>query len=66
MQQELPMNQDASHLELLSIFHYVVAAIAALFGLFPVLHLIIGVSMVAQSVQFNADPGQALFGAFFI
>src|SRR5260370_41390118 len=31
------MNQDAEHLRLLAIFHYVVAGLAALFSLFPLL-----------------------------
>jgi len=41
------MNQDQEHLRLLSIFHYVVAGIAVLFALFPLLHLVLGVAMVS-------------------
>ena len=36
------MNQDAEHLRLLSIFHYVVAGLIALFACFPVIHLVVG------------------------
>lgn len=38
--------QDAQHLRLLSIFHYVVAGIAAFFALLPVFHLVFGLMMV--------------------
>ena len=34
-------NQDAEQLRLLSIFHYIVAGMLALFSLFPVIHLAI-------------------------
>lgn len=40
------MNQDEEHLRLLSIFHYVVGALAAMFALFPIFHLVIGLVMV--------------------
>ncbi|EGF28446.1 hypothetical protein [Rhodopirellula baltica] len=39
-------NQDAEQLRLLSIFHYIVAGMLALFSLFPVIHLAIGVGIV--------------------
>jgi len=42
---ELP-KQDADQLRLLSIFHYVVAAAAMLFALFPVIHLVVGLSLL--------------------
>ena len=32
------MTRDEEHLRILSIFHYVVAGIVALFSLFPVIH----------------------------
>ncbi|MCL7713051.1 hypothetical protein [Stenotrophomonas mori] len=38
---------DAAQLRLLSIFHYVVAALTGLFSLFPVLHLVMGLAMVS-------------------
>ena len=37
---------DAEHLRLLSIFHYVVAGLAALLGTVPVIHLTIGILML--------------------
>jgi hypothetical protein len=41
--------QDLQHLRLLSIFHYVVAGLAALFSLLPVFHLVIGVLIATQA-----------------
>lgn len=34
------MTEDERHLELLSLFHYVVAGLAALFSLVPILHVV--------------------------
>lgn len=39
-------DQDAQHLRLLSIFHYVVAAMQALLACFPLIHLALGAAMV--------------------
>jgi hypothetical protein len=36
------MNQESEHLRLLAIFHYVVAGLAALFSLFPLIYTTIG------------------------
>lgn len=41
------MDQDLEHLRLLSIFHYVVGGLAALFACLPLAHLFIGVALVA-------------------
>lgn len=38
--------QDAEHLRLLSIFHYVVAGLMALWGSFPIFHVAFGAAMV--------------------
>jgi hypothetical protein len=53
------MNDDLSHIKILSIFHYVVAAIAALFACFPFIHLFIGISMLTGSF-FQGGSDQAL------
>ena len=37
---------DSEHLNLLSIFHYVVAGVSALFACFPVLYLALGLFMI--------------------
>ncbi len=61
-------NQDAEHLKLLSIFHYVVAGMMALFGTFPIIHFLIGLAMVSGAMVAPRDvaPFPALFGGFFV
>ena len=39
------MNQDVEHLSLLSIFHYIVAAITALCSCLPFIHFFLGLAM---------------------
>ena len=48
------MNQNLEHLRLLSIFHYVVASLAALFACIPVFHLIFGLVMLIAPGAFAA------------
>jgi hypothetical protein len=59
------MNQDAEHLTLLSIFHYVVAGLAALFSCFPLFHLVIGIAMVSGQLE-GTDPTARMVGWFFV
>src|SRR5262245_34416700 len=40
------MNDDAQHLRMLVIGHYVVAAITALFACFPLIHVTVGVALL--------------------
>ena len=40
------MNQDAEHLRLLSIFHYIVAGLAALLSCFPLLYTTVGAILI--------------------
>jgi len=47
------MTQDENHLQLLSIFHYIVAGLSALFALLPIFHLIIGILIIANPHQFG-------------
>jgi len=37
---------DQEQLKLLSIFHYVVGGLTALFSLFPIMHVVMGVAMI--------------------
>ena len=39
-------NQDSNQLRLLSIFHFVVAGIAGIFSLFPIIHLLVGIGIL--------------------
>ena len=61
------MGQDQEHLRLLSIFHYVVAGFAALFSLFPIFHLVIGIMMVTGKMdEASKDPTGRFIGWFFM
>jgi len=44
------MSQDEQYLKILSVFHFVVAGIAALFACFPILHFVAGLGMIAVSL----------------
>ncbi len=56
------MNEDLEHLRLLSIFYYLMAALAALFSLIPVFHLLFGLAMATRWMDFGADPPPAFVG----
>ena len=62
------MKQDEEHLQLLSIFHYVVGGLAGLFALFPIIHLILGLVMIFASDKFadKGEPPPAFIGWFFV
>jgi len=69
------MNQDLEHLRLLSVFHYVLAVIAGVFSLLPIIHLGIGLAMItghfADSHDANEMPAflgwlLVVFGAMWI
>ena len=63
------MNKDAEHLQLLAIFHYVVAGVAARFSFFPLLYSVIGgfLLYVAQHPSSNnQEPPPAFLGWIFI
>jgi hypothetical protein len=62
------MNDDLEQLQLLAIFHYVVAAMTGLFALFPIIHLVIGIAAVTGHLDNGraGDHSAALFGWFFI
>jgi hypothetical protein len=64
------MKQDEEHLRLLSIFHYVVAGLVALFALFPIFHLIFGLFMLLAPQKFaghgQEQPPVALVGWIFV
>ncbi len=59
--------RDAGHLDLLATFHFVVAALTALFSCFPFIHLIIGIVMVNGGMQgARGGPPPAFVGWLFI
>ena len=49
------MNQDLEHLKLLSIFHYVAAAMTALVACIPFLHFFMGLALATGAFG-DADP----------
>jgi hypothetical protein len=59
------LSQDQDHLRMLSIFHYIVGGITALFSLFPVIHLAIGLAIVTGRLE-GTDPEAQLFGWIFV
>jgi hypothetical protein len=66
---ETSTKSDEEHLRLLSIFHYVVAAITALFGCFPIIHVAVGLIFILAPEQFKDDKGgapPAWFGWVFV
>ena len=62
------MNEDREYLRLLSIFHYVVGGLAALFAFFPVVYIAMGILVVYAPGTMDAedDAMAALFGWVFI
>ena len=54
------MSKDREHLQLLAIFHYVVAGLAALFSLFPLLYTTMGAIFIFSARHGTAKPGQDL------
>jgi hypothetical protein len=67
---EKSMNrQDAEHLKLLSIFHYVMGGLTAVFALIPIPHMVIGILALRFPDFFQESDGEvppALFGWFFL
>ncbi|MGC1378787.1 MAG: hypothetical protein WA821_21325 [Anaerolineales bacterium] len=64
----MKQSDDEQHLQLLSIFHYVIAGFAALFACFPIIHVVIGIGLfmmgITQSQQTEAFP-MVLVGLIF-
>jgi len=60
--------QDAEHLRLLTVFHYVVAGMQALFATIPIFHFGFGVAMVFFPDTFDGGKGAPpqFVGWFFI
>jgi hypothetical protein len=54
------MSQDKEHLQLLAIFHYVVAGLGALCSVFPLLYTTIGAIFIFAARHGTAKPGEDL------
>ncbi len=61
-------SDDIQHLQLLSIFHFVVAGILGVFSLFPIIHIIVGIAMVTGAFDdaVNGTPPPEFLGWVFI
>ncbi len=60
------MNDDLEQLRLLSIFHYVWGGILAVTGLFPVLHLGIGIALLTGIFDRPGDVPPRMVGWLFV
>jgi hypothetical protein len=61
------MDHDTRHLDLLGTFHYIVAGILALFGLFPIFHLAMGIAIVTGSLDGARGGSPPIwFGLIFV
>src|SRR5882724_2198146 len=58
------MDRDTEQLNLLAIFHYVVAGLAAIFSFFPLLYTAIGVTFIFAARHGTAKPGEELPNEF--
>lgn len=64
----MDQNQDAEHLRLLSLFHYIVGGIVGLFSLFPLIHLAFGIAILVGAFD-DVDQGApppAFMGWLFV
>ncbi|OPZ97980.1 MAG: hypothetical protein BWY71_01416 [Planctomycetes bacterium ADurb.Bin412] len=62
------MNQeDQKHLDLLSLFHYILAGILAVFACFPFIHVFIGLMLVFGKFEDGTNPAPPpFFGWMFV
>ena len=60
-----PTSQDLEHLQMLSTFHFIIAALAGLFSLLPVIHLAFGMVMIGGGIvgAFAEGPESLVFSA---
>jgi hypothetical protein len=63
------MNQDNEHLNLLAVFHFVLAGLGAFVACFPILHLVIGIVVLVAPASIEipdeAQIPRVLFGVLF-
>jgi hypothetical protein len=63
-------SEDANHLDLLALFHYIVGGIMALFSCFPFIHVFVGLAIAlgtfGESAEASSQSADAAFGWFFV
>ena len=52
-------DRDTEHLNLLAIFHYILGGMSAFFACIPIIHLIMGIAMVAAPTFMGGNPNNA-------
>lgn len=57
---------DAQHLRVLEIMHYVVAAIIGLFSLLPLIHVGLGIAMLTGAIKGSGTGDEAMVGWVFV
>ena len=63
-----PIEEDTEQLRILSIFHFVIAGLMAMLGSVPIIHLVIGLSLLTNAQDMGAvdgGPPMALIGVMF-
>lgn len=60
------MTQDEEHLKYLAIGHYAVGGLGALFGLFPLLHVIVGLFMASGAFEGDGQGPPVAVGLMFV
>ncbi|MBN2119472.1 MAG: hypothetical protein JW734_00265 [Candidatus Omnitrophica bacterium] len=62
------MNRDQERLKTLSVFHYIVGVMYALFSFLPLIHVILGIIMLVapESMKGNSGPPPAAAGWVFV
>ncbi len=68
VQTDSKSTERESHLRLIVIFHYVLGAVAGMFAMFPILHLLFGLMMLfsPESFEGQGEAPPAFLGWFFI
>lgn len=66
IQELIAIDQDSQHLQLLSIFQYILGGIMGLFGCIPFIHLGIGIAMVNGMMDGGGNAPPPEMGWFFI
>ena len=60
------MSTDREYVDILSIFHYVLAGLTALAGCVPIIHLSIGIAIVSGVLEDHGQGPPVFVGWFFI
>jgi hypothetical protein len=65
-EQMMPRPEDARHLDLLATFYFVVAGLTALCGSIPIIHIVLGISILSGGLKGSGSPPPASAGGMFV